>query len=377
MTASGPSASPRRGLLSLGTFFGVPLFLAPSWLLVAVLFTVVYGPALDDAVPGLSASGAYAAATGFSVLVALCVLAHELGHTAMSLALGHPVRRVVIFLMGGVSEVDAQLARPRDEFLVAAAGPLVSVLITVGAGVGDAFTDSTTLLGAVVTMLFWSNAALTVFNLLPGLPLDGGRLLRAALHGIGVSGRLSTVVAAWCGRLLAVGMVVLAFTVHDPEWGTTSAIISGALGAYLWVGASQSQRLGALLDRIPSLRAAELLRPGVLVEQDATVADALDRAWTSGARGIVTTDATGRPLGIVDEARVGAVPPQQRPWTGIATVARPLGAGLVLPVGLVGEDLVARLRATPSREYFVVHPDGTPAGILATADVAAALEPRR
>ncbi|MGN6609912.1 MAG: site-2 protease family protein, partial [Jatrophihabitans sp.] len=197
MTAPGrpaPSGRPdaaRDGII-LGTFFGVPVLIAPSWLIIAVLFTVLYGPALEDAVPGLRPAAAYGAAAGFSVLLALCVLAHELGHTAVSLALGHPVRRVVIFLMGGVSEVDTQFARPRDELLVAAAGPLVSAVITLGTGLGHAATDGATVVGAILTMLFWSNAALTVFNLLPGLPLDGGRLLRAALQGVGLSGRGST-----------------------------------------------------------------------------------------------------------------------------------------------------------------------------------------
>ncbi|MGN6608886.1 MAG: site-2 protease family protein, partial [Jatrophihabitans sp.] len=179
--------------------------------------------------------------------------------------------------------------------------------------------------------------------------------------------------AAWTGRAVAVVVIVTGVAVRDPRWGTTSAIIAGAVGAYLWVGAAQSQRLGALLERIPSLRAAELVRPGVFVAQEASVAEALDRAWAAGARGIVTTDRDGRAVAIVDEQRIGAVPPHQRPWVGVATVARPLDQGLVLPASLVGTELVERLRATPAREYYVVDEQGAPAGVLTTADVAAAL----
>jgi hypothetical protein len=85
-------------------------------------------------------------------------------------------------------------------------------------------------------------------------------------------------------------------------------------------------------------------------------------------------DAQGHPVGIVDEARAGAVPPERRPWTQISEVARPIEDGLVLPVELEGEALVAALRATPSREYLVVNKDGSPAGMLSSVDIAAALQ---
>jgi Zn-dependent protease len=365
---------PARGLLSLGRFFGVPVFIAPSWLLIAVMFTLIYAPALLDVVPGLSASGAYGAAIVFSIMLAACVLAHELGHTAMSLALGQPVRRVVIYLMGGVSEIEGQLSRPRDELFVAAAGPLVSVVITGASGLGYAYTDHTSLAGALIALLFWSNAVLTAFNLLPGLPLDGGRLLRAALQGCGASPRLSTEVAAWSGRLLAVAVFVFGVTFRDPEWGTAGALVSGVLALYLWVGAGRSQRVALMLERIPSLRVADLLRPGLFVPSDVSVAEALHRAWSGRARGLVTVDHAGHPVGIVDELRVGAVAPERRPWTQISEVARPLEDGLVLPVDLQGQALVSALRTTPSREYLVVNGDGSPAGMLSSLDIAAALQ---
>ena len=361
-------------MLSLGRFLGVPVFIAPSWLVIAVFFTLVYAPVLSDAVPGLSGSSAYGAAIGFSLALALCVLAHELGHTAMSIRLGQPVRRVVIFVMGGVSEVEGQLNRPRDELLVAAAGPFVSIVITGLALAGYVSTTHSTLVGALLMLLFWTNLALTVFNLLPGLPLDGGRLLRAALNAMGVSSRTSTSIAAWTGRVVAVLVLVLGVSIRDPQWGTTSAIFSAALAFYLWVGAGRAERITALLDRIPTLRVADLLRPGLFISDDTSVAEALSRAWSGSARGLVTVDSQGHPIGIVDEARIGAVPPERRPWTRVAEVARPIELGLVLPVELEGQALVEAIRATPSREYFVVNSDGSPAGILSSADLAAALQ---
>src|SRR5579885_1283211 len=116
-------------MLGIGRFFGVPVLFAPSWLVIAGLLTIFYGPVIESAVPSLSSSTAYLLALAFAGLLALCVLAHELGHTGVALLLGLPVRRVVIFLLGGVSEIDRAPERARDEFLIAGAGPLVSVLL--------------------------------------------------------------------------------------------------------------------------------------------------------------------------------------------------------------------------------------------------------
>src|SRR5580704_16213975 len=93
-------------MLAVGRFFGVPIYFAPSWLIIAALLTVYYAPIIEGVAPSISSGTAHLLAFAFAVLFALCVLAHELGHTAVSLALGLPVRRVVIFLLGGVSEIE-------------------------------------------------------------------------------------------------------------------------------------------------------------------------------------------------------------------------------------------------------------------------------
>jgi hypothetical protein len=105
-----------------------------------------------------------------------------------------------------------------------------------------------------------------------------------------------------------------------------------------------------------------------------SVAEALRRAWSGNARGLVVVDSSQRPQAIVDEALIGAVPPERRPWVSVVDVSRPLEPGLVLDVGLSGEELLAALRAVPAHEYLVVNRDGSPAGILAAADLVASLQ---
>jgi Zn-dependent protease len=361
-------------ILPIGRFFGVPIFFAPSWLLIAGLLTVYYAPIVRAAVPTASSSSAYLLAFAFACCFAACVLAHEIGHTAVSLLLGNPVRRVVIFLLGGVSEIERDPQRPRDELLIAGAGPLVSLLLAGAAAGAHQVLDTRTLPGVLIALLFWSNLVVAIFNLLPGLPLDGGRLLRAGVWGATGSRLTGTRFGAWSGRVVAILVAVSGLAVNRSSYGFTAGLLALALAAYLWFGAGQSLRVAEVMDRMPGVSLDTLLRPGLLVPSDLSVAEALRRAWSGNARGLVLVDSADRPQAIVDEAQLGSIPPERRAWTQLSSVARPLEAGLILPVGLAGEELLAALRLTPAHEYFVVNDDGSPAGILATADLAAMLK---
>jgi Zn-dependent protease/CBS domain-containing protein len=367
----------RRGaLVTLARVRGVPILVSPTWILVALVLTVGYGPIIRDAVPGTSAGSSYATAAGFGVLFALCIVAHEVGHTLVSRALGYPVRRIVLFLLGGVSEIEGEPNRPRDELLIAAAGPLVSIAIGAAAWGGAHLAADPSLLRVVLVLLAGSNAVLAAFNLLPGLPLDGGRLLRAAVWGLGAAPSTGTRIAGWVGRVVAVGVAVTGLVVDRTSDGFAAGLISLVLAAYLWAGATQSIKLAGLLQRLPALDVRSLLRPGLTVAPGTSVAEALDRVWAGHARGIVLLDGSDRPSAIVDEARIGAVPPERRPWTPVSEVSRPLEPGLVLPEGLDAKELLDRMQSTPAHEYLVVDAGGAPAGIIAAVDFARRLQGR-
>ena len=360
-------------MLHIGRFFGVPLYFAPSWLVIAALLTISYGPFVEQAVDGISASSAYLLAFGYTVLFALCVLAHELGHTGVSLLLHYPVKRVVIFLLGGVSEIEQEPERPREEFLIALAGPLVSVVLTAAAWYGYVLAPHDSMLRVLLLLLAWANGVVVVFNLLPGLPLDGGRLLRSVIWAISKSRLTGTVVGAWAGRALAAGVFVLSLLGNSTGMDVFYGLVGAVLAFYLWAAAGQSLKHAQTLAKVPTLDLERLLRPGLLVPPDLSIDAALRRLWQGSARGLVIVDAYDRPSAIVDEARVNTIAPDQRPWVPLRDVARPLEDGLILPRGLAGQALLDAVRKTPASEYLVVDPDGAPAGILAIADLAAAL----
>jgi Zn-dependent protease len=354
----------------LGHIRGVPIIVTPSWLLVAILLTAVYAPVIENAVPDISASGALLAGAGFAALFGICILAHELGHTVVSIALGHPVRRVVLFALGGVSEIDGEPDRPRDEFLIAASGPFVSLVIAGGAWLGYDAAPAGALATALLGLLSWSNLLLAAFNLLPGLPLDGGRLLRATVCAFGARPVTATRVAAWSGRVVAVVVALSGLVSDQTSLGIAGTFFTAGIAFYLWLAATQALNHAVLLDRLPGISVGDLLRPGMFVPDDVSVSEALRRAWDAHVQGLVLTNAAAQPTAIVDEAMIGSVPPERRPWTPVSTVARPLEPGLMVPDSIDAADLLRRMQETPSREYLVVRPDGSAAGIIAARDFA-------
>ena len=370
------SGRPAGAGLPVGRFFGVPVYLSPSWLIVALIITFNYADFVSQKVDGISRSGSYLVSFGFAVLLALSLLAHELGHTAVSLAFGMPVRRVVIFLLGGVSEIEKEPADPAQEYLVAIAGPLVSLFLAGAAAVLLPVASSGSAFKIVLFLLVWSNLGVAIFNLLPGLPLDGGRLLRAGVWRVSRSRLTGTRAAAWGGRLIAVGVVVFALATAQPGNGAAigNVVLASLLAAFIWMGASQSFTAATLSSRLPAVRVADLVRPSLGVPPDLPLAEAVRRAWQAGARGLIVVDGTGRPRALVSEHHVVAVPEARRPWTTVADVARPLEPGLVLIESLAGQEVVEAFRRTPASEYLVVGSAGQPVGVLSAADVARVLQ---
>src|SRR4249919_2860504 len=187
--------------------FGIPVFISPYWFLIAGLFVFLYARGLVASVPD---SLRYPVAAAFVVLLYASVLVHELSHSVVARGFGLPVRRILLYPLGGFSEIEREPPTPGQEFLVSMAGPAVSLALAAG---GYALTRVVHggVLGVLLGQLVFANLLVGVFNLLPGLPLDGGRMLRAGVWKVTGRAGQATVVAAWAGRALAVAVLVVPF----------------------------------------------------------------------------------------------------------------------------------------------------------------------
>ncbi|HEY7361830.1 MAG TPA: site-2 protease family protein, partial [Streptosporangiaceae bacterium] len=188
--------------------FGIPVFISPYWFLIAGLFVFLYARSLVQSVPETLR---YPVAAAFVVLLYASVLVHELSHSLVARGFGLPVRRILLYPLGGFSEIEREPPTPGREFLVSAAGPAISLALAAGGYALTRAVPEGTVLRVLLAQLVFANLLVGIFNLLPGLPLDGGRMLRAGVWKLTGRAGQATVVAAWAGRVLALAVLVVPF----------------------------------------------------------------------------------------------------------------------------------------------------------------------
>ena len=195
--------------LRIGRVFGIPIEVHVSWVFVFLLLTILLAGEFEDARLHWPGAQRWSVAMVTVVLFFLSVLAHELSHSVMALSKGIPVRGITLFIFGGVSRLEREPQRPITEFAVAVVGPLMSIMLAaVLGGAWYLLGRGNSALEVVLLLLAWTNLSLGVFNLVPGYPLDGGRLLRAGIWGMTGSHRRATQIAAGMGQAVGGAMVL-------------------------------------------------------------------------------------------------------------------------------------------------------------------------
>ena len=372
MTA--PAPAPPRGV-QVGRVAGVPVLVSPSWLLFAAVVVVSFGPMLSDQ---YGAGRGYTGAVAFAVLLLVSVLLHEVGHCVVARAFDLPVRSITVTFLAGLTEISEPPQTPAREYAVAVVGPTVSLLLAGLGWAGRDLFEPGSLPFLLMTVVAGSNALVAAFNLLPGLPLDGGRVLRSVLWRVTGDPDRATRAAAWAGRAVALVVVPVLLLGVLPAAGltevsVTTVLFSALVATFIYAGASATLQQEELKRRLPRASVAALARRAVAVTEEVPLAVAVRRAQEADARGVVIVDSTGRPRAVVSEAAVLATPEERRPWVPVGSVAKGLVDGMVLDASLAGEALVDALRRTPATEYVVL--DGGGFRVLAAEDVAAVLSP--
>jgi len=361
----------RPGLL-IGRVRGVPVYLSPLAAIFAVIIASLLAGSgraqLRDASDAIVFLVAALTAVGFIA----SLVAHELGHCLVALGFGLRVRSVVVHGFAGFTEIDPEPGSPGREFLVAVAGPLVNGLL---AGLGFAVLTglgSDSQAGMVVLDLSVVNLVLFLFNLAPGLPLDGGRLVVAAVWRATRDRPRGLRVGAYAG--FAVAAAVAIWGLNSSGGSQLSGLYTVGVAAFLGMGAYQSLRQAQVRVRLPGLVAGRMARRTLPVAADVPLAEALRHARAAGASAVAVVDADGNPVKIMNGAAVDALPEHRRPWVSISEVSRAVEPGMILEADLKGDDLLTAIRRVPATEYLVVQ-HGRPVGVLATVDVAARLDP--
>ncbi len=363
-----PPRQPGSGIV-IARPFGIPVTISPYWFLIAGVFIVIYA---NDLAGRLNGSVRYVVAAAFVVLLYLSVLVHELSHSLVARGYGLPVRRILLYPLGGISEIEREPPTPGREFTVSAAGPALSlVLAAIGYGLTKV-VPAGTIGGIIVSQVCWANLIVGLFNLLPGLPLDGGRMLRAVVWKLTGRPGTATIVAAWAGRVIAVALLVVPIgyaMANGQSEDLMSMLWLAFIAGFMWIGAGQSIRATRVRERLPGIQARRLARKAIPIPASLPLAEAIRRADETNARALVVVDPDSTPIAIVNESAVMATPPQRRPWIEAGTLARKLDPSLVLPADLAGMALIDAVRKSPASEYLVVEPSGQVYGVLAASDL--------
>jgi Zn-dependent protease len=252
-----------RNQIPLGRIFGISIGLDYSWFLIFILLTwslaVSYYPA---ALPAQSVALYWTLGAVSAVMLFVSVLLHELGHSFVALRYGVPVRSITIFLFGGVSQIGGEAPSAGAEFWIALAGPAVSAALAVVFGLLQVLLSGSGPLFALAKYLAYINGALALFNLIPGFPLDGGRVLRAILWTTTHDFRRATLIASSVGRVIAFIFIL---------WGV-SQIFGGNFSGGLWIAF-----IGWFLESAASAQAQQQVLQGALAGH--TVSEAMNRNY--------------------------------------------------------------------------------------------------
>jgi Zn-dependent protease/CBS domain-containing protein len=330
----------------IGRALGIPIHLHASWF--AVFFFVTWSLAtgyLPETLPGLSIPRYWGMGGIAALLLFLSVLLHELGHSYVALRYQIPIRQITLFIFGGMAHMGKEPPSPRAEFLIAMAGPLVSLILGAGCLGGAMAVESLfaqsgaqglVVLGSLLGMV---NVQLGLFNLIPGFPLDGGRVLRAGLWARNKDFNRATSQAALVGIGFGVTLGLIGTILMAGAWSgvlgqsiATNGVWLIFIGAFLFSAALASKRQTAPRILLASVTVRQVMVQRVMtLVPDMSVQDAVDQYFVAQGCGEFPVCEEGQVLGVVTVRDVQALPAALWPLRRVREIMRPTSPAFCIP----------------------------------------------
>jgi Zn-dependent protease/CBS domain-containing protein len=365
-----------NGNISLGRIGGVQVRVNWSWLVIfALIVWSLEAGIFPSQNPGLSHGTYLAMAVAAAVLFFASLLLHELGHAWQARREGMEIDGITLWLFGGVSQFKTRFPSAGAEFRIAIAGPLVSLVLGV-VFVLIAFAGLPSAVDGVAAWLGYINLALLVFNLIPALPLDGGRVLRGALWRIKGDLGWATRIAADIGRGFAYLFIALGIAMFIFE-GSFSGAWLAFIGWFLLQAATAEARYVATEAALDGLRVRDLMvRNPVTVDGDLTVGRFMDEVARSRRFTTYPVVDAERPIGLLAFSSVAALPRSEWDTRRVRDAMIPLDRVPLLTEDATAVEALTALSAPTSNRGLVVE-NGHLAGLLSITDLTRALEMRR
>lgn len=310
--------------LTLGRVRGIPIGIHSTWLIVFGLLTFSLAEnVFPNRYDGWSTTTYWVVGAIASLLLFASVVAHELGHAVVAQSRGVGVRSITLFIFGGVAELERETEEAGDEFVIAIAGPAVSVLIAVVSGaLWGALRNSNEQIAAILQYLASANTVLVLFNLIPAYPLDGGRVLRAILWRSSGSMMQATRIAATVG--MVIGYLFIVFGIFTVFESTVSGIWLIAIGWFLQSAAAQATSQARMQSQFEGVTVGSLMNPQpVTVSPDVSIAELVSGyIMARNVHGLPVCDG-GRLVGIITLTDVKDAPSEE--WSRLSVRDRMTG----------------------------------------------------
>ena len=342
----------------LGSLFGIPFYLNASWFLVLAFFSWTYGNGLAAQFPDLVGIGPWLLGFGTAILLFSSVLAHELGHSLVAIQQGIEVKSITLFLFGGLASLEEESKTPAGAFAIAIAGPAVSVLLWALLSYGGMMLPSGPI-AAIVGFLATINLFLALFNMIPGLPLDGGNVLKAAVwkftgnryRGIRIAARAGQVVG---GVAIASGILSL-------------SVWNALIGWFLYQNAGRAFQSSKLQEELSRYTAADVVTEGeFVIELNDSLRQLANQAipYQGKVSKFLVVDEKGQLVGAVNLEDLNTVPTMQWPQVSVQEILQPTVLPPVVQSNQSLLDIVALLDKEKLQTIAVVNDSGALMGLL-------------
>jgi Zn-dependent protease/CBS domain-containing protein len=366
-----------NGNLRVGNLFGIPFYINLSWFLVLGLVTWDYGSELGLAFPQLGAL-AWGVGLAAALLLFASVLAHELGHSFVALRQGIPVNSITLFIFGGLASLGEESKTPGDAFWVAIAGPLVSILLFAFLSLIGLYSGITGPSAAVVSLLASINLALALFNLLPGLPLDGGNALKAIVWKITGKPYKGIAFASKVGQFLGwvgVGLGSLSL-LGISNIGSFWTLI---VGWFLLQNAGRYAQAASVQEQLSGLTAADALTPNSpVVSAELSLREFANNYIIGNAttwQKYLVTDEAGKLLGEISVDAMKTIPTNEWWNVQVKALVQPAEPIETVPADMALLEVVTLLEEK-AVQALVVMKDGAVAGLLEKDSIIKLLQTR-
>jgi Zn-dependent protease/CBS domain-containing protein len=355
-----------NGNIRVGSLFGIPFYVNPSWFLVLGLVTWDYGNSLAAAFPNLPDGSPLLLGLITALLLFGSVLAHELGHSFVALSQGIEVKSITLFLFGGLASLEKESDTPADAFWVAIAGPAVSLLLF---GILTTLIFTTNITGplaALTGVLATVNLSLGLFNLIPGLPLDGGNILKAIVWKVTGNPYKGVQIASIVGQAfgwiaIASGLIPLFLT------GSFSNVWNVLIGSFLLQNAGKSAQFARVQERLTGMTAADAVTPNSpIIAEEITLREFVDQRTLnqSNWQKFLVTNELGQLVGELSLDALKTIRVDFWPNTLVRELMEPIEPGTIITADRTLLQAIEQLESKQVNALSVTNADGILVGLL-------------